>query len=87
MQESTKKLQQLNKQHKMQLEQQVLTCASRCGLIDMYGWLTPAVDGFGLNIMLPVVELMGSMVRRALELRQTCKNWFDRVEGLGYFHG
>ncbi len=72
--------------HTKEMEQQVLTCASRCGMIDMYGWLTPAIDGFGLNIMLPIVELMGSMVKRALELRETCKNWFDQVEGLGYFH-
>lgn len=72
--------------HTKELEQQVLTCASRCGMIDMYGWLTPAVDGCGLDIMLPVVELMGSLVRRALELRKTCESWFKQVQGLGYFH-
>ena len=79
-------LEDVDVMHTKELEQQVLTCASRCGMIDMYGWLTPAIDGFGLGIMLPIVELMGNMVKRALELRETCKNWFDQVEGLGFFH-
>lgn len=73
--------------HTRELEQQVLTCGSQNGLVDMYGDHIPAVDGFGLEIILPIVELMDGMVRRALELRETCKNWFDQVEGLGFFHG
>lgn len=73
--------------HTKEMEQQVLTCGAENGLVDMYGEHIPAIDGLGLNIMLPIAELMGSMVKRALELRDTCKNWFDQVEGLGYFHG
>lgn len=72
--------------HTAEMEKEVLQCASRLGMIDMYGWLTPAIDGFGLDIMLPIVQLMGSMVKRALELRQTCKYWFEHTERLGFFH-
>lgn len=70
--------------HTRQLEQQVLTCGSENGLVDMYGEAIAAVDGFGLGIMLPIVELMGNMVKRALELRQTCRYWFDAAEKLHY---
>lgn len=72
--------------HSKDLELQVLEVGSSNGLVDMYGQHIPAVDGFGPGIMLPVVELMGNLVNRALELRDTCKNWFDQVEGLGFFH-
>ena len=71
--------------HSWELEQAVLTCGAEHGLVDMYGEHIPAIDGFGLNIQLPMVELMGGMVKRALELRQTCKNWFDQVDQLHYF--
>ena len=80
-------LEDVSVMHTKELEQQVLTCGCQNGLIDMYGDHIPAVDGFGLELMLPIVELMGSLVKRALELRETCKNWFDQVEGLGFFHG
>ena len=68
--------------HTKELERQVLTCGSENGLIDMYGEAIPAVDGFGPGVMLPIVELMGNMVCRALELRDTCKYWFDGMEEL-----
>ena len=72
--------------HSKDLELEVLKAGSSNGLVDMYGEHIPAVDGFGTGIMLPMVELMENLVKRALELRQTCKNWFDQVEGLGFFH-
>ena len=71
--------------HTKELEYRVLSCAAANGMIDMYGEGISAIDGFGPEIILPVVELMGSMVKRALELRETCKNWFAGVEELGYF--
>lgn len=71
--------------HSRDVEQAVLTCGADNGLVDMYGEHIPAIDGFGLNIQLPIVELMGGMVKRALELRQTCKNWFEQVDKLNYF--
>lgn len=73
--------------HTKELEQQVLRCGAENGLVDMYGAHIPAIDGFDLGIMLPIVELMGNMVKRALELKETCKPWFDQVKQLGYFQG
>ena len=78
-------LEDVSVMHTKELEQQVLTCGAEHGLVDMYGAHIPAIDGFGLNIQLPIVELMGSLVKRALELRETCKNWFEQVEELGFF--
>ena len=68
-----------------ELEKATIICASRSGMIDMYGWLIPAVDGFGLEINLPIVSLMREMVKRALSLRETCKTWFEKVEELHFF--
>lgn len=70
--------------HTRALEQQVLSCGSENGLIDMYGESIPAVDGFGLGIMLPIVELMGNLVKRTLELRETCRYWFQQMEGIEF---
>ena len=71
--------------HSRELEQMVLTCGAEHGLVDMYGQHIPAIDGFGLDIQLPIVELMGGLVKRALELRQTCKKWFEQVAERNYF--
>ena len=71
--------------HTAELEREVMLTASGSGMIDMYGWLIPAIDGFGFEITLPIVSLMREMVKSALSLEEKCKNWFDRVDELGYF--
>lgn len=71
--------------HDAQLERETVICASRSGMIDMYGWLIPAIDGFGLEITLPIVSLMRESVVSALRLKNTCKTWFEKVEELHYF--
>ena len=71
--------------HTPELEKKAMETASSCGMIDMYGWLIPAIDGFGLETNLPIVALMGELVKHALSLRDTCKTWFDQVERLHYF--
>lgn len=71
--------------HTEELEKEAIMCASNSGMIDMYGWLVPAIDGFGLEINLPIVALMREMVAYALKLRKTCKTWFEKVEELHYF--
>ena len=73
--------------HTAELEKEVMLTASGAGMIDMYGWLIPAIDGFGLEINLPIVSLMREMVRSALSLEETCKGWFDGVLERGYFEG
>ena len=71
--------------HTPELEKETLTCGCRNGMIDMYGWQIPAIDGFGLEIQLPLVQLMGQMVKSALSLKTTCKTWFEKVEELKFF--
>lgn len=71
--------------HTAELEKEAVMCASRSGMIDMYGWLIPAIDGFGLEINLPIVSLMREMVISAIGLKNTCKTWFEKVEELHYF--
>ncbi len=71
--------------HTAELEKEAIMTASKSGMIDMYGWLIPAIDGFGLEINLPIVSLMREMVKSALGLRETCKTWFEKVEALHYF--
>ncbi len=71
--------------HDAELEKEAVICASNSGMIDMYGWLIPAIDGFGLEINLPIVSLMREMVAKALNLRETCKTWFKKVDELHWF--
>lgn len=71
--------------HTPELEKEALTCGCRNGMIDMYGWLIPAIDGFGLEFQMPIVQLMREMVKSALSLKTTCKTWFERVEELKFF--
>ena len=71
--------------HTAELEREVMLTASGSGMIDMYGWLIPAIDGFGFEITLPIVSLMRELVKSALSLEETCKSWFEKVDELKYF--
>ena len=71
--------------HTAEQEKEALVCGCRNGMIDMYGWLIPAIDGFGLEIQMPIVQLMREMVKSALSLKTTCKTWFEKVEELKFF--
>ena len=71
--------------HTPELEKKAMETASRSGMIDMYGWLIPAIDGFGEEINLPIVALMRNLVISALKLKTTCATWFEKVEALHYF--
>ncbi len=71
--------------HTAELEKEAMITAKNSGMIDMYGWLIPAIDGFGLPINLSIVTLMREMVQSALSLREKCKTWFEKVEELHYF--
>lgn len=71
--------------HTPELEKQAMETACHSGMIDMYGWLIPAIDGFGEEINLPIVALMRNLVISALKLKTTCATWFEKVEALHYF--
>ena len=71
--------------HTPELERKTRETACRSGMIDMYGWLIPAIDGFGPEINLPIVALMRELVISALKLKTTCAAWFEEVKRLHYF--
>ena len=71
--------------HTAELEKEAMVTACRSGMIDMYGWLIPAIDGFGTEVNMPLVSLMREMVKSALNLRETCKTWFEKVDELSFF--
>ena len=70
--------------HTADLEEKAMETACQNGMIDMYGWLIPAIDGFGLDINKSIVTLMRECVRSALSLETTCKTWFEKVEELHF---
>ncbi len=80
-------MENLNIMHTAELEKEAIETASNSGMIDMYGWLVPAIDGFGLTMNLSIVSLMREMVKSALELKVKCRQWFEKVDELGYFEG
>ena len=71
--------------HTPELERKTMETACRSGMIDMYGWMIPAIDGFGPEINLPIVALMRELVISTLKLKTTCSTWFEKVDELHYF--
>lgn len=71
--------------HTPELEKKTMLCASECGMIDMTGEQIPAIDGFGLEVNLPIVQLMGELVKNTLKHKAISQTWFEKVEELHYF--
>ena len=71
--------------HSPKLEEELIVAASRAGMVNMYGDLTPAIDGQDKGVCSAIVKLMYDTVESSLSLKETCKNWFDGVLSLGYF--
>jgi hypothetical protein len=69
------------------LYRRVLEAGCQAGLMDMGGWHIPAVDGFGLELLLPVIDLMRSSCESILGHLASgdCGRWFDEVLGKGFF--
>lgn len=72
-----------------ELEKETITAASRSGMVNMDGSLTPAVDGFSVKINVLIVELMRECVSYALDYAHFApgKTWFDKVLELGFYGG
>ena len=65
--------------HDGELEKDVMTVASRSGMIDMTGSLTPGIDGFGIKMNATIVDLMRECITYPLKLEETCATWFSKV--------
>ena len=75
----------LNIIHTKEMQKEAMVTASRSGMIDMYGDLIPAIDGCNLSMNMSIVNLMRETVSSALELKDTCKTWFDKVIERGFY--
>ena len=71
--------------HDACLEEDALKAAARSGMVDMYGWTIPAIDGFDLQTNKAVVTMMRECIRYAPKLEAKCKTWFDKTLELGFF--
>ena len=64
---------------------EVITTASRSGMVDLYGWLIPAADGCDADFNATIAHLMRRCVENAAGLTETCRGWFEKVDALGFF--
>lgn len=71
--------------HTSEMERDALVTAAKSGMIDMYGWLIPSIDGVGATMNISIVELMRKCVATPIKLEKTCKMWFDKVIDLGFY--
>ena len=71
--------------HTAEMEADAMVTAARSGMIDMYGWLVPAIDGFGKTMNMSIVNLMRECVSYAMKLEKTCETWFDKVIDKGFY--
>lgn len=59
--------------------------AADCGMIDMYGWTIPAIDGIGETLNCSIVTSMRECVKYSMKLEKTCAKWFEKTIEKGYF--
>lgn len=78
-------LKDLSVMHDGNLEREMLLCATRNGMVDMNGWLIPAIDGFDLKMNVLLVELMRECITYPPQLEESCRTWFDKVLDLKFF--
>ncbi len=71
--------------HTPELEKKACETGCENGLVDMYGWKIPSIDGFDPALNCGVVHLMRECVRNAFLHREKCKTWFDKTIELGFF--
>ena len=65
--------------HSAEMEREMVTTASRCGMLDMYGWLVPAIDGIDVNYLCDLVSLMNRQVAYALKLETITATWAEKT--------
>ena len=61
------------------LQEYAMKEAAKSGMIDMYGWMIPAIDGFGIEINKAMVSMMRECISYPIKLKKTCKHLFTQV--------
>lgn len=72
--------------HDGDMQKEAMKIAARSGLNDMTGWLLPAIDGFGIDMNVYIVNLMREIVKSTLEHEKKSAVWFEKIEEKGYFN-
>lgn len=65
--------------HSDEMQKDAIVAASRAGMVNMYGDLNPAIDGFDVDLNVTILHMMRRLIEYALKLRETCKPWFDII--------
>lgn len=71
--------------HDAAFQKRAMEKAAECGVIDMYGWAIPAIDGIGTEMTCAIVTAMRECVVYSLKLRTTCSAWFEKTLEKGFF--
>lgn len=71
--------------HTAEMEREMVVTASRCGMLDMYGWLVPAIDGIDVDYLCDLVGLMNRLVAYPLKLETITSTWFEKTIEKGFF--
>lgn len=72
--------------HDGDMQKEAMKIAARSGLNDMTGWLLPAIDGFGIDMNVYIVNLMREIAKSTLEHEKKSAIWFEKIEEKGYFN-
>ena len=72
-------------EHTAEMEREMVVTASRCGMLDMYGWLVPAIDGMDVDYLCDLVGLMNRLVAYPLKLETITPTWFEKTIEKGFF--
>lgn len=67
------------------LQREAIITASRSGMIDMTGWVVPAVDGVDCEVNVHILRLMRDIVKSTIKYKNTGENWYKEVDRLGFF--
>lgn len=68
------------------LQREAIITASRSGMIDMTGWVVPAVDGVDCEVNVHILRLMRDIVKSTMKYENTGDNWYKGVDRLGFFN-
>lgn len=71
--------------HTSKMEEEAMITASRSGMVDMYGDLIPAIDGFDIKMNTLIVDLMRECIAYAPKVADKCNTWFEKVLDLGFY--
>ncbi len=68
------------------MQRAVIRTASHSGMVDMYGWLNPAIDGIDEDFNVNLLNLMRRCIQYPAIVKDRCGTWFEEVDELGFFN-